>query len=206
MNVEERFSSVPPITRKARLDPMTPLFFAHESAFIEDGSSIGTGTKIWHNSHIRAGAVVGTDCVLGKNVFVDTGASVGNRVKIQNNVSVYAGVTVEDEVFVGPSAVFTNDRVPRAFNPHWTITDTAVRRGASIGANATIVCGNAIGEYAMVAAGSTVVRPVEPHQLVAGNPARTIGWVCRCGAVVSRAISRPDSLRCESCSKVEVSA
>jgi acetyltransferase-like isoleucine patch superfamily enzyme len=153
---------------------------------VEEGATIGSGSKVWHLGHIRAKAVVGRDCTIGRNVFIDAGVSVGDRVKIQNNVSVYAGVTIEDEVFVGPSAVFTNDLNPRAQNPNWVITPTVIRRGASIGANATIVCGVVIGEYAMVAAGAVVTRDVHPYQLVAGNPARPKGWVDEAGQVVSR--------------------
>jgi acetyltransferase-like isoleucine patch superfamily enzyme len=166
-------------------------YFAHPTAEIEEGAQIGAGTKIWHLVHVRSTAVIGADCVLGRNVYVDADVVIGNRVKIQNNVSVYKGVTLEDEVFVGPSAVFTNDRLPRAQNPNWQITPTIVRRGASIGANATLVCGIEIGEYAMVAAGAVVTRNVAPYQLVAGNPARPIGWVDESGAVVSRDPTRP---------------
>jgi UDP-2-acetamido-3-amino-2,3-dideoxy-glucuronate N-acetyltransferase len=171
--------------------------FAHETAIIESGAIIGTGTKVWHHAHVRAGARIGADCVLGKNVFVDAGAQIGDRCKIQNNVSVFSGVELADEVFVGPSATFTNDRSPRAANPNWTITPTRVAQGASIGANATIVCGNDIASYAMIAAGSVVTHPVEPHQLVAGNPARHLGWVCECGTVISRAQAAPADLRCD---------
>jgi UDP-2-acetamido-3-amino-2,3-dideoxy-glucuronate N-acetyltransferase len=173
----------------------------HQTAVVEDGSYIGQATSIWHHCHVRAGAKIGQGCVLGKNVFVDAGASIGNRVKVQNNVSVYSGVTIEDDVFVGPAAVFTNDRVPRAFNSSWEITPTVVRSGASIGANATVVCGNDIGAYAMVAAGATVTRTVRDHELVGGLPARTLGWVCKCGAVVSRAADSPtaDGLICSNC-------
>jgi acetyltransferase-like isoleucine patch superfamily enzyme len=124
---------------------------------------------------------------------------IGDRVKVQNNVSVYVGVAIGNDVFVGPSAVFTNDRVPRAFNADWSITETVVGDGASIGANATIVCGTRIGEYSMVAAGATVTRDVEPYQLVVGVPARPVGWVCRCGAIVSRSTLRPTSLVCDEC-------
>jgi len=169
---------------------------AHESAVIEDGARIGDGTRVWHHAHIRSGAVIGVGCVLGKNVFVDTGAVIGDRCKIQNNVSVYNGVTMGSDVFVGPSAVFTNDLRPRASSQHWTITPTSVEDGASIGANATIVCGTAVGRSSMVAAGSVVTRDVAPHQLVAGNPARHLGWVCRCGQVISRETSAPTDLRC----------
>ncbi len=124
---------------------------------------------------------------------------VGDRCKVQNNVSVYNGVTIGDDVFVGPSATFTNDRVPRAFNVDWVVARTHVANGASIGANATIVCGIELGEYSMIAAGSTVTRSVADHQLVAGTPARHLGWVCRCGQVVSRKVECPDDLRCTAC-------
>jgi acetyltransferase-like isoleucine patch superfamily enzyme len=142
---------------------------------------------------------VGADCVLGKNVYVDTGARVGDRVKLQNNVCVYDGVTIGDDVFVGPSATFTNDLVPRAFNANWQIVPTVVHDGASIGANATIVCGNEIGAYAMVAAGATVTRNVRAHELVAGTPARTIGWVCKCGRRVGWEQQIPQVLECDDC-------
>jgi UDP-2-acetamido-3-amino-2,3-dideoxy-glucuronate N-acetyltransferase len=157
----------------------------HPTAVVEDGAQIGAGVAIWHHAHIRAGAVVGVGTVIGKNVFVDADARVGARCKIQNNVSVYSGVVLEDDVFVGPSAVFTNDRFPRAFGV-WDRVDTVVRRGASIGANATLVCGIEVGEYAMIAAGSVVTKDVQPYQLVAGNPARPKGWVDESGEIVSR--------------------
>jgi UDP-2-acetamido-3-amino-2,3-dideoxy-glucuronate N-acetyltransferase len=168
--------------------------FVHPTADVEDGATIGPGTKVWHLAHIRSFATVGAGCVIGRNVYVDAYAVVGNRVKIQNNVSVYQGVTVEDEVFVGPCAVFTNDLRPRAQNPVWKITPTLVRHGASIGANATIVCGVEIGPYAMIAAGSVVTKNVAANQLVAGNPARPLGWVDRAGNVVSRDSERPSGL------------
>jgi len=160
--------------------------FVHPSAEIEPGAQVGAGTKVWHLVQIRSTARVGADCVSGRNVYIDADVSVGSRTKIQNNVSVYKGVTLEDEVFVGPCAVLTNDRNPRAQNPGWEITPTLVRRGASIGANATLVCGIEIGEYAMVAAGSVVTKSVPAYQLVAGNPARPLGWVDAKGQVVSR--------------------
>ncbi len=172
---------------------------AHPTAIIEEGARIGSGTRVWHHSHVRAGSTVGSDCVLGKNVYIDTEAVVGDRCKIQNNVSVYHGVTIGDDVFVGPAATFTNDLVPRAFNADWVITETHVDNGASIGANATVVCGNRLGEYSMVAAGATVTRDVAPHELVAGTPARRLGWVCRCGIVVSRDQHPPAMLMCPSC-------
>lgn len=170
----------------------------HETAVVEAGAVVGDATAVWHHSHLRSGAVVGAGTTIGKNVYVDAGVSIGARCKIQNNVSVYAGVTLDDEVFVGPSAVFTNDRVPRAVGP-WTVVPTVVRRGASIGANATIVCGVEIGEHAMVGAGAVVTRSVDAHELVLGNPARHAGWVCACGAVVSREVERPADLRCADC-------
>lgn len=171
----------------------------HDTAVVEAGSSIGAGTRIWHHSHVRGGAAVGRDCVVGKNVYIDDGAIVGDRCKIQNNVSVYRGVVIGSDVFVGPSATFTNDRVPRAFNSGWVVTPTEVGDGVSIGANATIVCGVTIGEFAMVAAGSTVTRSVLAHQLVAGTPARHLGWVCACGEVVDRGERRPLDVRCAGC-------
>ncbi len=169
---------------------------AHDTAVIEPGAQIGRDTRVWHHAHVRAGEVIGSGCVLCKNVFVDTGAVVCDRCKIQNNVSVYTGVVLGSDVFVGPSAVFTNDLRPRAAAGEWTVTPTAVHDGASIGANATIVCGTVLGRSAMVAAGAVVTRDVAPHQLVAGNPARHHGWVCECGEVVSRAGERPADLRC----------
>lgn len=171
----------------------------HASAVVEPGADIGPGTRIWHHVHVRAGAHVGRDCVLGKNVFVDTTAVIGDRVKVQNNVSVYAGVVLEDEVFVGPSAVFTNDRHPRAQSEAWEVSPTVVRRGASVGANATIVCGVELGTWSVVGAGAVVTRDVLPHELVVGNPARRSGWVCACGRVVSRADELPDGTTCADC-------
>ena len=173
--------------------------YIHPSAFVEDGASIGSGTRVWHHGHVRSGSRVGAGCVLGKNVFVDAGAVVGDRCKVQNNVSVYHGVVLGDDVFVGPAATFTNDLVPRAFNTEWVVSETHVGNGASVGANATIVCGNDLGDYSMVAAGATVTKSVESHQLVAGIPARHLGWVCRCGVVVSRETERPDDLECPTC-------
>jgi UDP-2-acetamido-3-amino-2,3-dideoxy-glucuronate N-acetyltransferase len=160
--------------------------FVHPTADVEDGAQVGAGTKVWHLAHIRSSATVGDDCVIGRNVYVDANAVVGSRVKIQNNVSVYQGVTIEDEVFVGPCAVFTNDLRPRAHNADWKITPTLVRRGASIGANATLICGIVVGEHAMIAAGSVVTKDVAPYQLVAGNPARPKGWVDEAGEITSR--------------------
>jgi UDP-2-acetamido-3-amino-2,3-dideoxy-glucuronate N-acetyltransferase len=161
-------------------------YFVHPTADVEDGAQVGSGTKVWHLAHIRSSATVGSDCVIGRNVYLDAHAVVGSRVKVQNNVSVYQGVTIEDEVFVGPCAVFTNDLRPRATNTDWKITPTLVRRGASIGANATLICGIEVGEFAMIAAGSVVTKDVEPFTLVAGNPARPRARVNEAGEITER--------------------
>jgi UDP-2-acetamido-3-amino-2,3-dideoxy-glucuronate N-acetyltransferase len=174
-------------------------FFAHELAVVEPGAVVGAGTRIWHHAHVRSGAVVGAGSQLGKSVYVDDGAVVGDEVKLQNHVCVYKGVTIENRVFVGPNATFTNDLYPRAFNEDWVVVPTVVREGASIGAGAVVVCGREIGAYAMVGSGSVVTRDVEPHELVVGNPARRLGWVCTCGQLVTRSQERPDDLRCEDC-------
>ena len=176
--------------------------FVHETAIVEDGVSIGSGTRVWHHCHVRGGAVIGQQCTLGKNVFIDAGVHLGSRVKVQNNVSVYAGVTLHDDVFVGPSVVFTNDLFPRAFSEHWSVVRTVVGKGASIGANATVVCGRDVGSYAMVGAGSVVTRAVGAHALVVGNPARHIGWVCRCGQIVVRGSDQPpQAANCAACGR-----
>ncbi len=161
----------------------------HATAVVESGAIIGHGVRIWHFAHVRAGAVIGSGSQLGKSVYVDAGVVIGSRCHIQNFVSLYAGVELADDVFVGPSAVFTNDRFPRAHNLHWELTPTRVGTGASIGANATILCGTIIGPWAMVGAGAVVTRDVRPHQLVHGNPARPRGWVCFCGALLPAAPS-----------------
>lgn len=154
----------------------------HPTAIIDEGCTIGEGTRIWHFSHVMHGARVGKSCNIGQNVVISPGAIVGDRVKIQNNVSVYTGVTVGDDVFLGPSCVFTNVINPRSFiSRKDEFRPTIVRRGASIGANATIVCGNEIGEYAMIGAGAVVTKDVPPYSLWVGNPARQAGWVSRAG-------------------------
>jgi acetyltransferase-like isoleucine patch superfamily enzyme len=158
----------------------------HPTAVVDPGASIGAGTRVWVNVQVREGAQVGENCILSKDVYVDHDVIIGSGCKIQNGVSVYNGVTIEDEVFVGPNACFTNDRVPRANNPDWKVTPTRVRRSASIGANATIVCGVDIGEYAMVAAGSVVTKDVPAFALVMGNPARVVGRVDEAGNRVDR--------------------
>lgn len=156
--------------------------FIHESSYADAGAQIGDGTKIWHFCHIQENAVIGQNCTLGQNVNVAPGVHIGNGVKIQNNVSVYEGVTLEDNVFCGPSVVFTNDRFPRAAVRPPEYAKTLVREGASIGANATVVCGVTIGRYAMIAAGAVVTKDVPDHALMMGVPARQVGTVCTCGA------------------------
>lgn len=159
-------------------------FFVHESSYVDEPVVIGAGTQIWHFCHIMSGAQIGENCRLGQNVFVAKNAKIGKNVKIQNNVSVYEGVILEDDVFCGPSMVFTNVKTPRSAFPKNTSSDylqTYVKRGVTIGANATIVCGNVIGEYAFVAAGAVVTKDVAPYSIVSGVPARNVGWVCECG-------------------------
>jgi UDP-2-acetamido-3-amino-2,3-dideoxy-glucuronate N-acetyltransferase len=160
--------------------------FIHSTANISPDAHIGEGTKIWINVQVREQADIGTNCILSKDVYIDQAVLVGNNCKIQNSVSVYQGVTIEDDVFIGPNVTFTNDKVPRAFNVDWKITPTIVKRGASIGANATIVCGIVIGEYAMVAAGSVVTKDVPPYTLVMANPARQVALIDKAGNVVTR--------------------
>lgn len=158
------------------------MIFIHESAYVDEGCVIGEGTKVWHFSHIMSGCHVGENCNIGQNVFISAGVRLGRNVKIQNNVSVYEGVVCEDDVFLGPSMVFTNVMNPRsAVSRKNEYRETLIRRGATIGANATIVCGNEIGRYALIGAGSVVTKPVKPYALVAGNPARQIGWVSEYG-------------------------
>ena len=157
-------------------------YFAHPSAIIDDGATIGSGTKIWHFSHVMTGAVIGRDCNLGQNVVVSPKAVVGNGCKIQNNVSLYDLVELEDHVFCGPSMVFTNVFNPRAhISRKHEYRKTLVRKGATIGANAVIVCGTTLGRYAFVGSGSVVTRDVPDFGLVFGNPARQRGWMCQCG-------------------------
>lgn len=155
--------------------------YIHPTAEVDERAVIGDGTKIWNQTQVREEAKIGWGCIIGKNVYIDEKVLIGNRVKIQNNVNVYHGVTVEDDVFLGPSMTFTNDMYPRAFSVDWKVSKTLVKKGASIGANASIRCGIVIGEYATVGTGSTVTKDVPSHALVVGNPAKQIGWVCECG-------------------------
>lgn len=157
-------------------------YFSHETAVIDEGSSIGEGTKIWHFSHVMPNSVIGKRCNLGQNVVVSPNVVLGENVKVQNNVSIYTGVNCEDDVFLGPSMVFTNVINPRsAVNRKNEFKETLVKRGASIGANATIICGITIGEYALIGAGAVVTKDVEPFSLVVGNPSKPIGWVSKNG-------------------------
>jgi UDP-2-acetamido-3-amino-2,3-dideoxy-glucuronate N-acetyltransferase len=176
-------------------------FFAHESAFVDPGAQIGSGTKIWHFCHVSSGAEIGRNCSLGQNVFVADRVKIGDGVKIQNNVSIYAGVILEDYVFCGPSMVFTNVKTPRSAFPRNTAADyltTRVRHGASIGANATIVCGVDVGAWALVAAGAVVTKDVLAHALVLGVPGRQRGWVCQCGHTL---VPHAGAAECSECGR-----
>lgn len=169
-------------------------YFVHESSYVDDNVVIGEGTKIWFFCHIQSGATIGNNCNIGQNVNVANDVKIGNGVKIQNNVSVYEGVEIGDNVFCGPSMVFTNDMMPRA-SMRKPYLKTYIGDGASIGANATIVCGHTIGKYAMIAAGAVVTKDVKSHALMAGVPAKQIGWVCECGEKLT------SDLHCSSCQK-----
>lgn len=169
--------------------------FVHESSCVDENVIIGENTRIWHFCHIQKGARIGKNCSMGQNVNISNNVKIGSGCKIQNNVSVYEGVELEDYVFCGPSMVFTNDLTPRAKYPKGTsgYKKTLVKTGASIGANATIVCGHTIGKWAMIAAGAVVTKDVEDYALMAGIPAKRIGWVCECGTVLS------EDLQCNQC-------
>ena len=156
-------------------------YYYHPTSEISNRAVIGEGTYVWHFSHIREDSSIGENCVIGKNVYIDKGVQIGNNVKIQNGVSIYYGVKIEDDIFIGPNATFTNDFAPRAFIEDYEMVKTLFRKGCSIGANATIVCGNVIGSYAMVAAGSVVTQDVPSFSLVMGNPARIVGVICKLG-------------------------
>ena len=178
---------------------MIPMdYFAHESSYIDDGVKIGRGTKIWHFCHIQSGAQIGEFCTLGQTVNVGSNDKIGNYVKIQNNVSVYEGVELEDYVFCGPSMVLTNVLPPRAKYPvadKELYAKTLVKEGATIGANATIVCGNTIGRYALIGAGAVVTKDVPDYAVMVGVPARQVGWACECGQILD------DGLECEKCGR-----
>ncbi|MBW1740315.1 MAG: Gfo/Idh/MocA family oxidoreductase [Deltaproteobacteria bacterium] len=177
-------------------EPRAKDYFVHESAYIDDGVRIGAGTKIWHFSHILFGSRIGENCNIGQNVTIGPHVTIGNGCKIQNNVNVYKGVTLEDSVFCGPSMVFTNVYNPRAeIRKMDQVRPTLVKKGATIGANATIICGTTLGQYSFIGAGAVVTKDVPDHALVVDNPARQIGWVCRCGERLS------DELECASCGK-----
>ena len=170
-------------------------YFVHESSYVDDGVEIGKGTKIWHFCHVQRGASIDGNCSLGQNVNISNHVKIGNGCKLQNNVSVYEGVELQDHVFCGPSCVFTNDLTPRAKYPKGPAgyKKTLLKTGASIGANATIVCGHTIGKWAMIASGAVVTKDVKDHALMAGVPAKQIGWVCECGAVLK------NDLACTAC-------
>lgn len=203
-----------PEARRIVPAPVTPgvpvrSYFVHPSSYVDEPSEIGEGTAIWHFCHVSPHARIGRDCRIGQNVFIASHVEIGNNVKIQNNVSVYTGVTLEDDVFCGPSIVFTNVTTPRSAVPRNRPEDyrqTLVRQGASIGANSTIVCGHTIGRFAFIGAGSVVTRDVPDYAMVYGNPARIRGWACECGA---RLEFRDDQLhfpderaQCKECERV----
>lgn len=174
--------------------------FVHPTAIVDEGAKIGPGSKIWHFVHIRDGAVIGDNAIVGKSSYIDEGVKIGYNVKIQNLVSVYNGVTIGDNVFVGPHVAFTNDLYPRAI-ADWEISYTQIGDGVSIGANATIICGNNLGENCLIAAGSVVTREVPPHALVGGNPAKILGWVCKCARkIASKTLEKGEhNINCEHC-------
>lgn len=168
--------------------------FIHESSYVDENVQIGDGTKIWFFSHIQSGAVIGNNCNIGQNVNIANRVVIGNNVKIQNNVSVYEGVELEDYVFCGPSCVFTNDLTPRCKYPKdsHAYLKTVIKYGASIGANATIVCGHTIGRHAMIASGAVVTKNVPDYALMAGVPAKRINWICECGHILKNGLECPD--------------
>ncbi len=174
-------------------------YFVHPTAIVDEPADLGEGTQIWHFSHVMSGAKIGEHCIIGQNVFIGKGAILGNNIKVQNNVSIYDGVILEDDVFCGPSMVFTNVFNPRSFiSRKKEFRKTLVEKGATIGANATVVCGNTIGQYAFIGAGSVVTRNVPDYALVYGNPGRVKGWVCRCAGEV---VFQSGKATCEACGK-----
>ena len=177
-----------------------PLYFAHESCYIDDGCVIGEDTKIWHFTHVMPGARIGSRCNIGQNVVVSPDVVVGDNVKVQNNVSLYTGVILEDDVFCGPSMVFTNVINPRSHvSRKHEYRRTLVKRGATIGANATIICGHTIGRYAFIGAGAVVTKDVPDYALVVGNPARVTAWICECGVKLASGPAPPVDAACRAC-------
>jgi len=182
----------------------------HPTAIVDPQAQIGAGTRIWHWTQVREGVVIGPESIIGKGCYLDAGVQIGSRVKLQSNISVFHGVTIEDGVFVGPHVCFTNDKAPRAINPDgslkgaadWTVSSTLIRYGASLGANATIVCGVSVGRFAMVAAGAVVTRDVPDYGLVLGNPARLVGYVCPCGQrLPGGPTPTPEPRACSACGR-----
>jgi acetyltransferase-like isoleucine patch superfamily enzyme len=185
-------------------DPQRNLsYFVHPTAEVAADAVIGDGTYIWHQCQVMPGARIGEKCKLGKSVYVDFGVQIGSRVKIQNGISVYKGVTIEDDVLLGPHMAFTNDLYPRAFNDRYEVVPTLVKRGASVGANATIVCGVTLGSYCMVGAGAVVTTDVPDYALVVGNPANVVGYVCECGKRLNldHKKRKDREVKCDSCGK-----
>jgi len=177
--------------------------FIHPTAEVAADAVIGPGTKIWHQCQVMPRARIGANCKLGKSVYVDAGVRIGDRVKVQNGISIYRGVTVEDDVLLGPHMAFTNDLYPRAFNDDFEVVPTLVKKGASVGANATIVCGVTLGNYCMVGAGAVVTMDIPDYALVAGNPARVLGYVCACGKRLNVDYKKRKSgdVNCDRCGK-----
>ncbi len=178
---------------------MEKKYFVHPTAVVDEPVEIGEGTQIWHFSHIMSGAKIGKNCIIGQNVFIGLGVILGNNIKIQNNVSIYDSVVLEDDVFCGPSMVFTNVFNPRSFiSRKKEFRKTLVKKGATIGANATIVCGNTIGQYAFIGAGSVVTKDVPDYALVYGNPVKVKGWICQCAMEIG---FRSGKAVCHACGK-----
>jgi UDP-2-acetamido-3-amino-2,3-dideoxy-glucuronate N-acetyltransferase len=174
-------------------------YFVHPTSVVDEPVEIGEGTKIWHFSHVMSGAKIGRNCIIGQNVFIGSGATLGNNINIQNNVSIYDGVVLEDDVFCGPSMVFTNVFNPRSFiSRKKEFRKTVVGKGATIGANTTIICGNKIGQYAFIGASSVVTKDIPDYALVYGNPGRVKGWICQCAEEI---IFRSGRAKCQMCGK-----
>lgn len=190
-----------------------PEAYIHPTAVVDGRAELGAGARVWHWTQVREGVRIGAESIVGKGCYIDAGVQIGSRVKIQSNVSVFHGVTIEDGVFVGPHVCFTNDKAPRAITPEgalkgaddWTVSETLIRYGASVGANATVVCGITVGRFAMIGAGAVVTRDVPDYGLVLGNPARLVGYVCACGRRLPGVpAEEPEERRCESCGRSTV--